>query len=84
MSSIVKRSVVVAGRKTSISLEEVFWNHVKRLAHEKHTSLAGLLTSICDRKPRQQNLSSAIRCFVVTELEERLAAIAAAKVAEAA
>ena len=59
-SPIVKRSVVLAGHKTSVSLEEAFWRGLKDIASSRRSTLSNLIVSInTDRE--QGNLSSAIR-----------------------
>ena len=63
-SSIVKRSVVIGGHKTSVSLEEPFWTDLKQIAHTQHVTLSVLVTQIDDTR-EQSNLSSAIRVFVL-------------------
>ena len=63
-SSIVKRSVVISGHKTSISLEEPFWTDLKQIAHVQHVTLSALVAQIDDAR-EQSNLSSAIRVFVL-------------------
>jgi predicted DNA-binding ribbon-helix-helix protein len=63
-SSIVKRSVVIGGHKTSVSLEEPFWTDLKQIAHAQHVTLTALVTQIDDTR-EQSNLSSAIRLFVL-------------------
>jgi predicted DNA-binding ribbon-helix-helix protein len=63
-SSIVKRSVVIGGHKTSVSLEDPFWTDLKTIAHEQHVTLSALVTQI-DGTREQSNLSSAIRLFVL-------------------
>ncbi|MGB0575489.1 MAG: ribbon-helix-helix domain-containing protein [Alphaproteobacteria bacterium] len=68
MSSPVKRSVVVAGHQTSISLEEPFWEALVKIAKSEDVSLNSLITQI-DRD-RQGNLSSALRVFVLKSLQE--------------
>ena len=65
-SSIVKRSVVIDGHKTSISLEDSFWNDLKEIAHYQRITVSKLLESI--DKERQGNLSSAIRLFVLDQV----------------
>jgi predicted DNA-binding ribbon-helix-helix protein len=45
-SPVVKRSVVITGRNTSVSLEDAFWNGLKEIAEARHQSLAGLLIEI--------------------------------------
>ena len=63
-SSIVKRSVVIDGHKTSVSLEEPFWTDLKEIAHAQHVTLSALVSQI-DGTREQGNLSSAIRLFVL-------------------
>jgi len=63
-SSIIKRSVVIGGHKTSVSLEEPFWIALKQIAHAQHVTLSALVAQIDDTR-EQSNLSSAIRVFVL-------------------
>jgi predicted DNA-binding ribbon-helix-helix protein len=63
-SLVSKRSVVIAGHKTSISLEDEFWNSLKEIARERGTTLGALVAAI-DRDREHANLSSAIRLFVL-------------------
>jgi predicted DNA-binding ribbon-helix-helix protein len=63
-STVVKRSIVIAGHKTSVSLEEEFWSGLKVIAGEHDMKLWELVTSI-DSHRRYSNLSSAIRLFVL-------------------
>ena len=63
-SSIVKRSVVIGGHKTSVSLEEPFWTDLKQIAHAQHVTLSAAVGQIDDTR-KQSNLSSAIRLFVL-------------------
>src|SRR6266481_10085544 len=63
-SLVVKRSIVVAGHKTSVSLEEAFWNSMKEISHERAMTLSELVGEI-DTARQQGNLSSAIRLFVL-------------------
>lgn len=64
---IVKHSLVIAGHRTSISLEEVFWEGLKTIARQRTLSLAGLVAEI-DAQRGEANLSSAIRVYVFTYL----------------
>ena len=66
-SPIVKRSIVIGGHKTSVSLEDAFWRGLKDIAHGKHTTLSNMITTI-DKARQQSNLSSAIRLFVLDAL----------------
>jgi predicted DNA-binding ribbon-helix-helix protein len=69
-SAIVKRSVVLAGHKTSVSLEEAFWRGLKDIASSRRSTLSNLIGSInTDRE--QGNLSSAIRLFVLSHYQAR-------------
>lgn len=62
-SRVVKRSLVVGGHKTSVSLEDVFWNELRWIADNRHLHLSQLVGSI-DADRQHCNLSSAIRLFV--------------------
>jgi predicted DNA-binding ribbon-helix-helix protein len=63
-SQIAKRSIVIDGHKTSVSLEDAFWTTLKEIAHERGVTLSQLI-AIIDKERRQGNLSSAIRLFVL-------------------
>ena len=63
-SPVVKRSIVIAGHKTSVSLEDAFWSGLKEVAASRNMTLSELVASI-DTNRRQGNLSSAIRLFVL-------------------
>ena len=63
-SAIVKRSIVIGGHKTSISLEDAFWRDLKRIAIDEDATLGELVKRI-DETRNQGNLSSAIRLFVL-------------------
>jgi predicted DNA-binding ribbon-helix-helix protein len=65
-SPIAKRSVVLDHHKTSISLEDEFWNGVRAIADRKNIKLTELLQQI-DSGRSHSNLSSAIRVFVLNE-----------------
>jgi predicted DNA-binding ribbon-helix-helix protein len=62
-----KRSVTIAGHRTSISLEDEFWSELVRIAAERKTSLNSLISDIDDG--RATNLSSAIRLHVLADLK---------------
>jgi predicted DNA-binding ribbon-helix-helix protein len=63
-SSVVKRSIVVAGHKTSVSLEDAFWRGLKEIASSRGLTLSELV-AVIDSGRAQGNLSSAIRLFVL-------------------
>ena len=68
-SSVVKRSIVINGHKTSVSLEDAFWTDLKTIAHAQQVTLSELVTKI-DGAREQNNLSSAIRLFVLHHFRE--------------
>lgn len=63
-SPVVKRSIVIAGHKTSVSLEDEFWSGLKEIAAERQQTLSDLVAGI-DTGRSGGNLSSAIRLFVL-------------------
>ena len=63
-SAVWKRSIVIAGHKTSVSLENEFWNSLKEIADERGVTLRELVRTI-DGNRNHNNLSSAIRLFVL-------------------
>ena len=66
-STVIKRSLVVAGHATSISLEDAFWSGLKEIAAARGRSVAALVAEIDDARAGT-NLSSAIRVFVLETL----------------
>jgi predicted DNA-binding ribbon-helix-helix protein len=69
-SPIVKRSIVIAGHKTSVSVEDAFWTALKDIAHSRGTAVADLVATI-DAGRQHGNLSSAIRLFVLDYFRAR-------------
>ena len=63
-SPVIKRSIVIAGHKTSVSLEDAFWKGLKEIADDRSQTLSELVSTI-DTDRRHGNLSSAIRLFVL-------------------
>jgi predicted DNA-binding ribbon-helix-helix protein len=63
---VVKRSLVIAGHRTSVSLEDAFWRRLRSIATERGLSL-NRLAAIIDASRGGANLSSAIRVFVLEE-----------------
>jgi predicted DNA-binding ribbon-helix-helix protein len=61
---VVKRSLVIAGHRTSISLEDAFWGRLRAIAAERGLSL-NRLAAMVDASRGGANLSSAIRVFVL-------------------
>jgi predicted DNA-binding ribbon-helix-helix protein len=70
-SAVVKRSIVISGHKTSVSLEDDFWNGLKQIGRENKTTLSGLVADI-DVSRLHNNLSSAIRVFVLHHFRSQI------------
>ena len=69
-SSVVKRSIVVGGHKTSVSLEDAFWNLLKEIAKGRDETVSDLVGEI-DTDRQHGNLSSAIRLFVLDRVRDQ-------------
>jgi predicted DNA-binding ribbon-helix-helix protein len=65
-SLVIKRSIVVGGHKTSVSLEEAFWTALKQIASSRELTLSKMV-AIIDAGRANGNLSSAIRVFVLDQ-----------------
>jgi predicted DNA-binding ribbon-helix-helix protein len=63
-SPVVKRSIVIAGHKTSVSLEDAFWKGLKEIASGRDLTLSEMVATI-DSARVQGNLSSALRLFIL-------------------
>jgi predicted DNA-binding ribbon-helix-helix protein len=66
-SRVAKRSIIVGRHKTSVSLEDVFWNELQAIACERGVPLSKLVGGI-DSERQNRNLSSALRVFVFEHL----------------
>ena len=62
-SRVIKRSIVIGGHRTSVSLEDAFWDGLKQIAHGRDIHLSDIVRNI-DVERQHCNLSSAIRLFV--------------------
>ena len=62
-SSVIKHSIVIAGHKTSVSLEDCFWNGLKEIARDRDSSPSNLVSTV-EAERANANLSSALRVFV--------------------
>ncbi len=71
---VVKRSLVIAGHRTSISLEDAFWRRLKAIAAERGHSVNALAAAV-DAARGEANLSSALRVFVLEALAPPSAAL---------
>jgi len=70
-SPVVKRSIVIVGHKTSVSLEDAFWRGLKEIAGGRDMTLSDLVATI-DTDRQHGNLSSAIRLFVLDYYRNQL------------
>jgi predicted DNA-binding ribbon-helix-helix protein len=71
-STVTKRSIVIGGRKTSVSLEEPFWNALKEIASTRSMTLSELVTGINTGR-QHGNLSSVLRLFVLAVYQDHVA-----------
>jgi predicted DNA-binding ribbon-helix-helix protein len=69
--AVVKRSIVLAGHRTSVSLEDDFWNGLKEIGREHKMTLSSLITDINGRR-LDTNLSSAVRLFVLRHFRSKI------------
>jgi predicted DNA-binding ribbon-helix-helix protein len=67
-SPIVKRSIKIAGHRTSVSLEDQFWDALREIAINQHLTVSELVTQI-DRDREEGELSSALRLFVIAHYQ---------------
>jgi predicted DNA-binding ribbon-helix-helix protein len=70
-SPVIKRSIVIGGHKTSVSLEDAFWRGLKDIASTQGMTLSEMVATI-DTGRKHGNLSSAIRLFVLDHYRSRL------------
>ncbi len=68
---IRKHSITIRGHRTSVSLEDEFWNRLRTIAEFRNLTLAGLITEIDETRKQDDNLSSAARLYVLSQLEQR-------------
>jgi predicted DNA-binding ribbon-helix-helix protein len=77
-SPVVKRSIVIAGHKTSVSLEDAFWKALKEIAGGRDLTLSEMVGAI-DAERAHGNLSSAIRLFVLDHFRTLIVTAAGAR-----
>jgi predicted DNA-binding ribbon-helix-helix protein len=73
VSLVRKRSVSIRGHRTSYSLEQPFYDELLTIAAERRIALAALIAEIDASRPREANLSSALRLFVLSEAKRNSA-----------
>ena len=69
-SAIIKRSIVIDGHKTSVSLEDAFWSSLKNIARTEGVPVSKMVTEI-DKTRQRGNLSCAIRLFVLEQVRTK-------------
>jgi len=72
-SSVIRHSIVIAGHKTSVSLEDAFWKAFREIAFERRMTLSELV-AVIDTDRQHENLSSAIRLFVLASCLDQISA----------
>lgn len=82
-SPVVKRSIVIGGHKTSVSLEDAFWKGLKEIAAKREVTLSELVGSI-DSERRHGNLSSGLRLFVLDYYRSKISPVPATREADLA
>lgn len=65
-----KRTIMLGGRKTSVTIEDAFWTGLKEIADLQRVSVSKLITAI-DATRKQSNLSSEIRIFVLEHFQSK-------------
>jgi predicted DNA-binding ribbon-helix-helix protein len=73
VSLVRKRSVSIRGHRTSYSLEQPFYDELLAMAAARQVALASLIAEIDAARPREANLSSALRLFVLDWVKQRVA-----------
>ena len=71
-SLVIKHSIVIKGRKTSVSLEDAFWRSLRKIADERDETLYQLISGI-DARRKAANLSSCLRIFVLEFYKDQFA-----------
>jgi predicted DNA-binding ribbon-helix-helix protein len=68
---IRKHSITLHGHRTSLSLENAFWDELRTIAGERSLSIAALIAEIDDARGGEGNLSSALRLHVLAWLKQK-------------
>jgi len=69
VSVVRKHSVSIRGHRTSFSIEQPFLDELRKIAETRGMRLAALIAAIDEERPRDANLSSALRVFVLREAQ---------------
>ena len=73
MSLVRKHSVTIRGHRTSFSLEKPFLDDLRTIAVARGLTLAALIAEVDEKRPREANLSSALRIFVLDQAKRKSA-----------
>ena len=73
MSPVRKHSVAIRGHRTSFSLEQPFMDDLRAIAAARGIALAALIAEVDGERPRDANLSSALRIFVLDQAKRNFA-----------
>lgn len=68
--TIIKRSVNIQGHATSITLEEEFWHVLKAISKKTKRPIRQIVAELDEKKAPEDNLSSAIRVFVLKSAQD--------------
>jgi predicted DNA-binding ribbon-helix-helix protein len=71
-----RHSLTLDGHRTSVAIEDAFWEEIRRIAREHGCSVARLVAQVDEARTRDDpppNLSSALRLFVLAEIKARAA-----------
>lgn len=71
-SAVKKRSIVIGGHKTSLSLESEFWEEFGTIAHKRNLTFSQLVSEIDHTRNASYNLSSAVRVYIINDLMHRV------------
>lgn len=69
IAALIKRSVIIKGRKTSVSLESPFWDGLKLIAKGRNLGVSKLVQEIYETS-QPENLSSSIRLYVLRHYQQ--------------
>lgn len=74
MTAPAKRSVTIDGHRTSVSLEDAFWNALRQIARDQGRTTAALIAQVDAARPADVGLATALRLYVLAALRQMLAA----------
>jgi predicted DNA-binding ribbon-helix-helix protein len=69
---VIRKSMFVAGTRTSVMIEGDFWEYLEQLAAERRVSLAALVNEVAAAMPPGRGLASALRVFALAEARQRI------------